>query len=69
MLVLTRSVGETVYIGDDISIYISEINGGQVKISIDAPSDVPILRAEAKVKVPKDKHKTSLIKEINNVNY
>ncbi len=53
MLVLTRSVGETLYIGDDISIYISEINGRQVKISIDAPKDVPILRGEAKVKGPK----------------
>ncbi|HTW98890.1 MAG TPA: carbon storage regulator, partial [Acidimicrobiales bacterium] len=47
MLTLTRSVGERIYIGDDIVIEVRAIlDGRQVRISIDAPRQVPIHRAE-----------------------
>jgi carbon storage regulator len=46
MLVLTRRPGQSVYIGDDVKITLVEIKGNQVRIGIDAPSDVRIFREE-----------------------
>lgn len=46
MLVLSRKAGESVYIGHDVSITIVKVNGRQVKLKIDAPREVPILREE-----------------------
>ncbi len=44
MLILTRKVGESLLIGDDISITILNIRGNQVKIGIKAPKDVSVHR-------------------------
>lgn len=46
MLVLTREVGETFSIGDDITVQVLGITGNQVRLGIDAPQHVKIHRAE-----------------------
>ncbi|QDV40383.1 hypothetical protein Enr13x_01890 [Stieleria neptunia] len=46
MLVLTRKIGESIQIGSDIIIKVSNISGGRVRIGIDAPRDVAIQRSE-----------------------
>jgi carbon storage regulator len=46
MLVLSRKPGEKVFIGDKITITIVEVKGNRVRVGIDAPDSVPILRAE-----------------------
>lgn len=46
MLILTRRIGEEIIIRDDIKIITLGIRGGQVKIGIEAPDDVVILRKE-----------------------
>lgn len=46
MLILTRRAGETICIGDDIRIVITGVSGNQVRIGIQAPKDVKILREE-----------------------
>lgn len=46
MLVLSRKAGETIYIGEDIEIVISEVKGEQVKIAIHAPRNIDIIRGE-----------------------
>jgi carbon storage regulator len=46
VLVLTRREGETVMIGEDISIRIKEIRGGKVSLGIEAPADVAVHRLE-----------------------
>lgn len=46
MLVLSRKVGETIWIGEDVEIYISEIKGEQVKIGIRAPRSIEVVRGE-----------------------
>lgn len=46
MLVLTRKTNEKVSLGDDITITILRINNGSIRIGIEAPRDVRILRSE-----------------------
>lgn len=46
MLILTRKVGETIRIGDDIAISVIDIRGNQVRLGIAAPRDVTVHREE-----------------------
>ena len=46
MLTLTRRIGETLLIRDDIKITVFGVKGNQVRIGIDAPDDVLVLRQE-----------------------
>jgi carbon storage regulator len=46
MLILTRKVGEMIRIGDDVTIRVLEVRGSQVRLGVDAPSDVRIFREE-----------------------
>ena len=46
MLILTRRVGETLIIGDDVKITVWGVRGNQVRIGIDAPKDVAVHRQE-----------------------
>jgi carbon storage regulator len=46
MLVLTRKLLEKLYIGDDICVTVVRLEGGQVRLGIDAPREVSVVRAE-----------------------
>jgi len=46
MLILTRKVGETITIGENIQIQVLSIKGGQVRIGIDAPREIAVNREE-----------------------
>ena len=46
MLILTRKIGESIIINDDILVKIVDVQGGQVRVGIDAPSSVDIYREE-----------------------
>ena len=46
MLVLTRKVGERIYIGGGVIITVTAVRGGQVRLGIDAPRSMPIRRGE-----------------------
>ena len=46
MLVLSRNVGQDIIIGDDVVVKVLAVKGNQVRIGIDAPNDVDIMREE-----------------------
>ncbi|GEL04465.1 MULTISPECIES: carbon storage regulator CsrA [Rummeliibacillus] len=51
MLVLSRKVGETIWVGDDVEIVITEIKGDQIKLGIKAPKNIGIVRGELRTEV------------------
>lgn len=56
MLILTRKVGESLLIGDDIEVTVLNVRGNQVKIGVKAPSEVAVHREEIyrRIKQSKD---------------
>ncbi len=46
MLVLTRKLMERLFIGDNICVTVVRLEGGQVRLGIDAPREVSVVRAE-----------------------
>ena len=48
MLVLTRKLSETILIGEDVRVTVVRLEGGQVRLGIDAPRSIRVLRAEVK---------------------
>ncbi|MBF0188662.1 MAG: carbon storage regulator CsrA [Magnetococcales bacterium] len=59
MLILTRRVGESLNIGDDIKITLLGIKGNQVRIGIDAPRDVEVHREEIYDKIKRETRKAN----------
>lgn len=55
MLVLSRKAGESIRIGDDIEVTVLEVHHGKVRLGINAPSHVKILREEIVGQEPKSK--------------
>ncbi|EGN74525.1 carbon storage regulator CsrA [Idiomarina sp. A28L] len=59
MLILTRRVGETLMINDDIKVTVLAVNGNQVKIGIDAPNNVAVHREEIYLRIEAEKQNKS----------
>jgi carbon storage regulator len=59
VLILTRRAGETLMIGDDISVTILGINGNQVRIGISAPKNVDVYREEIYVRIKNENSQIS----------
>jgi carbon storage regulator len=51
MLILTRKVNETLMVGDDVSVTVLGIKGGQIRIGINAPREVGVHRQEVYEKI------------------
>lgn len=46
MLILTRRIGETLMVGDDVTVTVLGVKGNQVRIGVNAPKDVAVHREE-----------------------
>ncbi|MEN6473965.1 MAG: carbon storage regulator CsrA [Syntrophaceae bacterium] len=61
MLILTRKIGESIAIGDDIQIHVVDIRGSQVKLGILAPKEVEIYREEVYLKIQEENRLASQV--------
>jgi carbon storage regulator len=54
MLILTRRVGETLVIGDDVNVTVLGVRGNQVRLGVDAPKEVAVHREEIYQRIQKE---------------
>jgi carbon storage regulator len=54
MLILTRRVGETLMVGDDVTVTVLGVKGNQVRIGVNAPKEVAVHREEIYERIRKE---------------
>ncbi|MEJ2048198.1 MAG: carbon storage regulator CsrA [Dehalococcoidia bacterium] len=58
MLILTRRVGETLMVGDEVTVTVLGVKGNQVRIGVNAPKDVAVHREEIYQRIQREKSET-----------
>ncbi|CAG9295993.1 MULTISPECIES: carbon storage regulator CsrA [Celerinatantimonas] len=55
MLILTRRVGETLMIGDDVTVTVLGVKGNQIRVGVNAPKEVSVHREEIYMRIQAEK--------------
>ncbi len=63
MLILTRRLGESIRIGDDITVLITGVDQNKVKIGITSPRHIPIYREELYLKIQQENKEAARVDE------
>ncbi len=66
MLILTRRVGETLMIGDDVNVTVLGVKGNQVRLGINAPRDVAVHREEIYERINQEPLEAIVVEETSN---
>ncbi|GAB6043148.1 carbon storage regulator CsrA [Endothiovibrio diazotrophicus] len=66
MLILTRRVGETLMIGDEVTVTVLGVKGNQVRIGVNAPKDVAVHREEIYERIKREKEMGGTGQEVYN---
>jgi len=61
MLILTRRIGETLNIGDEVRVTVLGVKGNQVRIGVTAPKDVPVHREEIYDRIKKEEESGKVV--------
>ena len=55
MLILTRRIGETLMVGDDVTVTVLGVKGNQVRVGVNAPKEIAVNREEIHQRIQKEK--------------
>ena len=69
VLILTRKVGESIMLGDQVRVVVVDVKGHQVRIGVDAPREMKVYRGEIFDKIQEENNRASRVdaKELKNV--
>jgi carbon storage regulator len=65
MLILTRRPQETLVVGDNIKVQVLGVKGGQVRLGVEAPREVPVYREEIWVRIKQNKSKSGKLEPVD----